>query len=185
MVLTINDHIQNTLPRSSVYSFSQGSDLFIRQDFIEVYPDNSAGAGGYTFNGDKKITFILASPQKNMFSDLRSHCIKFKLQCTDAAAGNIAGIAEPAGESWIDSVVIRIGDQVVENIRYYNHLACSMRRTLMDRNCKKSNWIEGWDIQTATDAQFQTEDRTMNPTLANGGGVHNKEYIMKLNLSGI
>ena len=96
MSVSVNDHIQNTLPRSSVYSFAQGSDLFIRQDFAEIYPDNSAGAGGYTYNGDKKITFILASPQKNMFSDLRSHAIKFKLQCTDTNGGNVAGIAEPA-----------------------------------------------------------------------------------------
>jgi len=102
MSITINDHVQNTLPRSSVYDFKTGSDLFISQTFAEIYPDTNANA--YSYAGDKKITFMLSSPQKNQFCDLRSHYIKFNLTTNHAKAA----VAEPMANI-IEQLVIRAG----------------------------------------------------------------------------
>ena len=105
--ISINDHVQNTLPRSSVYAFKNASDLFISQRFAELFPDTNAN--NYSYAGDKKITFMLSSPQKNQFCDLRSHYIKFNLTLTDAADANqVSGIAEPM-VNIIDQLVIRAG----------------------------------------------------------------------------
>ena len=106
MSLSINDHISNTLPRSSVYDFKMGSDLFVRQDFVEVYPDTNARE--YSFNGDKKITFMLSSPQKNIFCDLRSHYIKFRLTLEDTNGTATGGLAEPASNI-VEQLIIRCG----------------------------------------------------------------------------
>jgi len=179
MSVTINDHVQNTLPRSSVYDFKLGSDLFISQQFAEIYPDTNAN--NYSYAGDKKITFMISSPQKNVFADLRSHFIKFNLTCEDSAAGAVAGIAEPMANI-IEQVVIRAGDTVIEDIRHYNNLNSAFQRTLLPRDSKTANWHQGWD---AAEGDSTAADHAFNPTLAQGGCKSGQQYCIKLSLSGV
>ena len=60
----ISEHISNSLPRSAVYDYKIGSDLFIDKRQAVVFPDTNSQA--YQFDGDSKLTFVIASPQKNV-----------------------------------------------------------------------------------------------------------------------
>ena len=178
---TVLDHVQNSLPRSSVYDFAQSTDIFVSQRFAEVYPDTNAS--DYSFATDKKITFMLSSPQKTQMCDLRSHYLKFILTTTDANGDDTGhnGIAEPISNI-INQVVIRCGDTVVEDIRHYNNLNSCMQRILLGRAQKKSNWQSGWDLG---EGDPESDTHAMNCLRAQAGGIGGQQYTLKLNMSGV
>ena len=145
MANSISDHVQNGLPRSSVYDFVQGTgDIFIRSDDVEIMP--STNADTYSYNENKKISFELSNPSDNLYVDLRSHYIKFNIAVTDAGEegddGTSGGIAEPMANI-VDELVIKCGDQTVEQIRHYNNLQSAFNRILIGDRSVKKNLLAG------------------------------------------
>ena len=194
---SILDHVEQAVPRATVYGAMKGSPVFIGKYFREVNPSSNATNYNYS-NGDRRISFVIASPDKTVFNDMRSCYLRCNIQPVDVGgvAGQNTGLAEPASNI-IERIVIKMNGTVVEDISRLDHLTSFFKRSLLTREQKNAREREGWahyaqgDADTA-DPQAQNGNGCLVPAPRGSSGVRatgNGRYIsglcLKLDMSGI
>ena len=76
---SILDHVEQAVPRATVYGAMKGSPVFIGKYFREINPASNATEYRYG-GGERRITFVVASPDKTIFNDLRSAYLRFDIK---------------------------------------------------------------------------------------------------------
>ena len=192
---SILDHVEQSVPRSTVYGAMKGSPVFIGKYFREINPSSNQTTYDYT-SGEKRIVFVVASPDKTIFHDMRSVYLRTKIECLSAldvsggtSTGNVS-VAEPASNI-IERIVIKMNGTVVEDISRFDHLTSFFKRKLLSRDQKNARNREGWDFVTNDQDAARTAINSglpgkrdgvlKNATLNNA----NDELCLKLDLSGI
>jgi len=138
---SILDHVEQAVPRATVYGAMKGSPVFIGKYFREINPSSNATEYNYT-GGERKITFIVASPDKTIFHDLRSAYLRFKI--ATLAANN--KVSEPASNIF-ERIVVKMNGTVVEDISRLDYLTSAFKNKLLTREQKNARKREGYDYQ--------------------------------------
>ncbi len=145
---SILDHVEQAVPRATVYGAMRGSPVFIGKYFREVNP--ASNATDYQWSkGERRISFVVASPDKTIFNDLRSAYLKLDISgisssSTADANGTIFKITEPAS-NFIERIVIKMNGTVIEDISRFDYLTSFFKRKLLTRDQKNARTREGWD----------------------------------------
>ena len=166
---SILDHVEQAVPRATVYGAMRGSPVFIGKNYVEIRPASNATTYQWS-TGERTISFVVASPDKTAFYDMRS--IYLKLNILDITADNNetdhAKISEP-GSNFIERIVIKMNGTVVEDISRFDHLTSFFKRKLLTREQKNARQREGWDYvgpsqaaDVADTAVFGAADTTPN-----------------------
>jgi len=140
---SILDHVEQAVPRATVYGAMKGSPVFIGKYFREVNAASNAQSYSWT-SGERKITFILASPDKTIFNDMRSAYLRVDIADVTGTAVNKIKISEPASNI-IGRIVIKMNGTVVEDISDFDRLQSFFKRSLLKREEKNARGREGWD----------------------------------------
>ena len=74
---SILDHVTNAVPRATVYGSLRGSNVFTGRMYRSIFPASNAIT--YDPISEREVKFILASPSKTSFFDMRSVYLKFEI----------------------------------------------------------------------------------------------------------
>ena len=194
---SILDHVEQSVPRATVYGAMKGSPVFIGKYFREINPSSNQTTYNYR-SGEKRISFVVASPDKTIFHDMRSAYLRVKIKAKQDAtdATSRCSVAEPASNI-IERVVIKMNGTVVEDISRFDHLTSFFKRKLLTRDQKNARNREGWDYisqdnSTNTRASVEGSAGSGNRVGKAHGIIKdcvlnndNDELCLKLDLSGI
>jgi len=156
---SILDHVEQAVPRATVYGAMKGSPVFIGKYFREINPASNAPSYKWS-NGERRISFVVASPDKTIFNDLRSCYLRLDVALTsssDAAGDNKVKISEPASNC-IGRIVIKMNGTVVEDISDFDRLQSFFKRSLLKRDEKNARGREGWDYVSNAPANADLRD---------------------------
>lgn len=165
---SILDHVSDKLPRNTIYGGLRGSNVCIGKYFRELYP--SSNQTEYKYPSSKKISFVIASPDKLAWHDMKSMYLKFKLTNVLHAQGKIS---EPAGSAIINRIVVRMNGTVIEDISRYNHLNAFLKRKLLTRVQKNAKPEQGWDYVNT----MNTSDLDDGTVVEDGTSVGAQNWI--------
>ena len=148
---SILDHVTNAVPRATVYGSLKGSNVFTGRYIRRLYP--SSNSLSYDPVSEREIKFVLASPSKTSFFDMRSAYLQFEIgEITMSLAGAAAKnanddnvcLSEPAGTAWIQRLVIKCNGSVIEDIDNFNVLSAFFQRKILNRAQKNAHPEQGW-----------------------------------------
>ncbi len=152
---SILDHVEQAVPRATVYGAMKGSPVFIGKYFREINPASNATQYDYT-SGERRINIVVASPDKTIFNDLRSAYLRFDLSLPESNDKHFK-ITEPAS-NFIERIVIKMNGTVVEDISRFDRLTSFFKRKLLTRSQKNARTREGWDYVGAPQGTVQDID---------------------------
>ncbi len=192
---SILDHVEQAVPRATVYGAMKGSPVFIGKYFREINPASNSTKYDWK-TGNRKITFVVASPDKTIFNDYRSAYLRFNLAEVSAvlaegenqsAFNNHFKISEPVSNI-IERIVIKMNGTVVEDISNFDRLTSFFKRKLLTRDQKNARTREGYDyIRQTPSGSYPVIAANANATAAlavNEGAGDALGYITQTNVTG-
>ena len=152
--MSILDHVVSAVPRTTVYGALKGTNVFTGKYYRELYP--ASNSSSYNYSKEPQIKFIIASPSKTAFFDMRSCYLKFEidellinvvaakgpLNTTDQK-GAEATLSEPVGTAWIKRLVVKCNGSVIEDLNFFNTLTAFFKRKIMTRSQKNAHPEDG------------------------------------------